>query len=86
MKLQGATISLGGINFAVVLVTKDLIQRQGEADMAIQTMQPSFGGVPVVLMAQKDDGTPVYYGDRDLVQSLVDVPVEKMPWKTYSVN
>jgi len=41
--------------------------------------------VPVVLMAQKENGTPVYYGDENLVRSLADVPIDKMPWREYSV-
>lgn len=85
MQVQGAAISLQGRSFAIVLVGMELATNAGEADMAISTMQPAFGGVPVVLMAQKDDGSPVYYGDQDLVQLLADVPVEKMPWREYSV-
>jgi hypothetical protein len=84
MKVQAAAISLHGANFAVVLVQQDLLGSPGEADMAIETLQPKFGGVPVVLMAQKEDGTPVYYGDQDLVQSLEDLPVDKMPWREYN--
>jgi hypothetical protein len=86
MKIQAAAISLQGINFAVVLAQLDLIHNPGEADLAIDTLQPKFGGVPVVLMAQKEDGTPVYYGDQNLVQSLEDVPVDKMPWQEYQFN
>lgn len=86
MKVQAAAISLQGRNFVVAVVAMDLVQSAGEADMAIDGMQPSFGGVPVLLMAQKDDGTPVYYGDQELVQLLADVPVDKMPWKEYSVS
>lgn len=85
MKVQGAAISLAGVSFAVVLVPMDLVDSPGEADMAIETMQPAFGGVPVVLMAQKDDGSPRYYGDQDLVVSLADVPVDQMPWREYDV-
>lgn len=86
MKVQAAAISLQGHNFAVVLAQMDLIQNPGEADLAIDTLQPKFGGVPVVLMAQKDDGSPVYYGEQDLIQSLEDLPVDKMPWKEYQFN
>lgn len=85
MKVQGAAISVEGVNLAIALVGMELVNNPGEADMAIASMQPSFGGVPVVLMAQKEDGTPVYYGDEELVRSLAFVPVEKMPWKEYSV-
>jgi len=83
VNVQAAAISLQGRNFAVVLAQLDLIHNSGEADLAIDTLQPKFGGVPVVLMAQKEDGTPVYYGDQDLVRSLEDLPVDKMPWKEY---
>jgi hypothetical protein len=33
-------------------------------------MEGKFDGVPVVLMSQRDDTSPVYYGDVDLVKSL----------------
>jgi hypothetical protein len=85
MKLLGAAISLKGENFAIAVVDMDLVKSHGEADMAIETISPTFGGVPVVLMAQKDDGTPVYYGQESLVRSLADIPVDKMPWKEYSI-
>jgi hypothetical protein len=83
MKVQAAAISLQGQKFAVVLAQLDLIHNSGEADLAIDTLQPKFGGVRVVLMAQKEDGTPVYYGEQDLIQMLEDVPIDKMPWKEY---
>ena len=86
MKVQGAAISLAGQNFAVVLVGMDMVQNPGEADMAIDSMQPAFGGVPVILMAQNDKASPTYYGDQGIVALLADVPVEKMPWKEYTVD
>ena len=86
MKVQAAAITLQGNKFIVAIARMDLIHNPGEADLAIDTLQPKFGGVPVVLMAQKEDGTPVYYGEQDLVASLEDLPVEKMPWKEYKFN
>lgn len=86
MKIQAAAISMQGIDFAVVLVGEDLIDNPGEADMTIDRLGPTFGGVPVVLMAQKDDGSPRYYGQRDIVSQLGGVPVDRMPWKEYTVR
>jgi hypothetical protein len=86
MKVQGAAVSLGGKNFVVVLVGMEVVQSPGEADMAIDAMRPSFGGVPVVLMAQNEKGSPTYYGDEDLVRLLAGVPVDEMPWKEYPVG
>lgn len=84
MDVKAAAISLGGNNFVVVLAPLELVKQAGEADMALDTLQQRFG-VAAVLMAQRDDGSPVYYGDKELVGSLRDVPVDEMPWKDYSV-
>ena len=86
MKIQAAAISMHGMNFAVVLCGEDLIDDPGEADMTIDRLAPTFGGVPVVLMAQKEDGSPRYYGQQDIVSNLGGVPVEQMPWKEYTVK
>ena len=84
--VQAAAISLAGIRLVVVAVSLDLVRSPGEADMAIETLTPRFGGVPVVLMGQNDEGSPVYYGDRTLVGMLDGVPLDKMPWKAYHVG
>ena len=85
MKVEAAAISLQGVNFLVVLVNMDLVTHSGEGDMAIETMQSKFGNAPVILMAQREDSSPVYYGDEALVQALRDIPVDEMPWKSYSI-
>jgi len=85
MDVQAAAISLKDTNFVIVLVGIDMVTNSGEADMAIDTLQAKFGNVPVILMAQREDTSPVYYGDQDLVASLRDIPVDEMPWKSYSI-
>jgi hypothetical protein len=84
--VQAAAISLQGHQFVVVVVPLSLVTSPGEADMAIEDLQPYFGDVPVVLMAQKDDGSPSYHGDSQLVDLLADIPIEEMPWKEYPVG
>lgn len=83
MKIRAAAVSLGGTNFVVAATGMDLLQNRPEADLTIESLQPHFGGVPVVLMALRDDDSPAYYGDQDLVRALAEVPVEQMPWKDY---
>jgi len=85
MKVHGAAISVQGVDFAVVVVQMDLVKSPGEADMAIEQLAPVFGGAPVVLMAQRLDGTPTYYGDGKIVELLRGVPIDQMPWKEYTV-
>ena len=85
MDVQAAAISLNNHNFVIVLVGIEMVSNPGEADMAINTLEPKFGNAPVILMAQREDSSPVYYGDQDLVKSLSDVPVDEMPWKSYAI-
>lgn len=82
-QVQAAAISLQGVRFVVVLVSLDMANSPGEADMLIDDLGPRFGNVPIVLMGQYEDGTPAYYGDRDLIDRLADVPIDRMPWKVY---
>lgn len=79
MDLQAAAISLQGNNFVIVLVNMDMVSNSGEADMAIDSLQPKFGNAPVILMAQREDSSPVYYGDQNLVSILGDLPLMKCP-------
>ena len=43
MDVQAAAISLQGQNFIIVLVGMDMVTSSGEADMAIDSLQPKFG-------------------------------------------
>jgi hypothetical protein len=85
MRFQGAVIKEQGITFAVVIVKKYIIGNKLEADKAIQSFQTVFPGIPVVLMAQDARGIPTYYGRRDIVRFMANVPLEAVPWKEYSI-
>lgn len=83
-QVTAAAISMAGTRFMVVLVGLTTASGPGEADLLIAGLQQRFG-VPVVLMGQEEDGTPVYYGNEDLKELLAAVPVDRMPWKGYTL-
>jgi hypothetical protein len=83
--VTAAAIAMAGMRFVVVLVDLATASGPGEADLVIADMQASFG-VPVVLMGQEEDGTPVYYGADELKDRVSAVPVDRMPWKDYTVK
>jgi hypothetical protein len=83
--VTAAAISMMGTKFMIVLVGLTTASGPGEADLVIADMQRRFG-VPIVLMGQQEDGTPIYYGDEDLKDRLTAVPVDRMPWKQYTLN
>jgi hypothetical protein len=86
VQVRAAAISLQGRRLVVVATGPDLVADPAEANLTIETLEPVFGGVPVVLMALSEDDSPTYYGGQDLVRSLAGVPVDEMPWQDYEVG
>jgi hypothetical protein len=85
-QVQAAAISIADVKMVVVLVRRDLVDSPGEAAMLVDAVRPRFGGAAIVLMGQDEDGTAHYHGDPDVVALLTGVPVERMPWRTYSLR
>ncbi len=85
-EVQAAAVSIQGRRMLVVLVPLQLVQSAGEADMLVADLRPRFGNVDMLLMGQDEDGAPHYHGDAALARLLADVPIDKMPWKSYPVG
>ena len=87
MRFQGAVIKEQGVTFAIVIVKKQVLGQPHEADKIIAAFQNTvFPGIPVVLMAQDYQGRPEYYGRKDIVRFLANVPLEAILWKEYFVD
>ena len=86
MRFQGAVIKEQGVTFGIVIVKRHVIDNRISAGQAIITFQPVFPGIPIVLMAQDSRGTPSYYGRKDIVKFLADVPLSGIPWKEYTIG
>ena len=82
-EFTAAVIKEQDVTFAVVLVKGAVFDDKNFADGLIDSLEPSFGGIPVVLMVQDAQGTPTYYGRKDLSEFLSKVPVESLPWQKY---
>ncbi|KAF0098947.1 MAG: hypothetical protein FD144_4022 [Rhodospirillaceae bacterium] len=85
-QFEGAVIREQGVTFAIVVVRQSVLQSTTEANRAIQSFQPAFPGMPVVLMAQDGRGRPTYFGRRDLSQFMANVPLRAVPWKRYTID
>lgn len=86
MTFEGSVITEQGVTFAIVIVKKHVLDSSNEANNAIRTFSPVFGYIPVILMAQDSQGIPTWYGRRDIVNFLRNVPLSAIPWKEYSLN
>lgn len=86
MQFEGAIIREQGITFAVVIVKHHILRNSAQANSAISAFQPTFPGLPVVLMGQDTAGRPNYFGRRDIARFLSRVPMQAIPWKRYTLN
>lgn len=86
MQFDGAVIKEQGITFAVVVVKRHVIDNQHTARVAIEEFCTVFPGLPIILMAQDNRGTPTYYGRQDIARFLSRVSPQRIPWKRYTLN
>lgn len=86
MKFEGALIKEQGIEFAIVIVKKHILDNSFKSDEAIDSFQPYFPGIPVILMAQDNRGTPKYYGRTDIIKFMSNIPLEIVPWQEFTVR
>lgn len=85
-KLQGAVIKEQGVTFAITVVKNNVLNSQNECQQAIQSFQPLFPGIPIVLMSQDSRGTPTYWGRKDIVNFLKRINPGRIPWKEFTFN
>jgi hypothetical protein len=84
MQLEGALIREQGVEFAIVIVKKFVLDNSSRAGSMASQLHLHFGR-PVVLMAQDSRGIPTYVGRRDLVRFLVSVPMTAIPWRRFTI-
>lgn len=86
MKFQGALIKEQNVTFAIVIVKDEVLDDHARRDEARKSFQPVFPGVPVILMAQDYSGAPEYFGRRDIVDFLANLPLSAIPWQEYTLR
>jgi len=85
MRFQGSVIKEQGVTFGIVVVKPHILNLPNERNDMQTFGRRAFGMMPIVLMAQDSRGTPTYYGRRDIVDFLSNVPTYQIPWKEYSI-
>lgn len=85
MRFEGAVIKEQGVTFGILVVKRHVLNSPAERDSVQAQASRLFGGIPTVLMAQDLQGVPEYYGRRDIVNFMANVPLEAVPWKEYTI-
>ena len=84
MTLEGAIVKEQGVTFAIVIVKPYILQSNFESNKAIESFSLYFPNMPIILMAQDYKGRPTYYGRKDIVKFLTNVPLSCIPWKKFT--
>jgi hypothetical protein len=88
VQFEVALVREQGVEFAVVAVKPHVLNSAHEQNSIRSALAPHCGwAVPIVLMAQDDQGVPTYSGRRDVVGFLANsVLVEQLPWRTMTLR
>ena len=85
-QIDAAIVKEQGVTFAIAVVKSYILNSPSERERALVSFQGLFPHMPIILMAQDARGIPHYWGRRDIVNFLANVPMSCIPWKRYTVN
>lgn len=85
MKIQGAVIIEQGVTFAIIVVNQTVTNYTSRAIKVRNHLSQFFPNMPIILMSQDRNGTPHYYGRKDIVDFLRKIRLDQIPWKFYHI-
>ena len=85
MQVDGAIIKEQGKTFSIIIVKRNVIDNNSEADEMRRACASVFPS-PIILMAQDNRGVPIYQGRKDIVRFLSNIDFRRIPWKRYSIG
>ena len=86
MPFEAAVLKEHGVTFVVVVVQKHIIDRKVLAGKTRRKLKRLFHHLPVALVAQVEDGVPIFIGRKDLVRFMRKVDLKDVPWKLYTIE
>ena len=85
IKIRGAVIIEQGVTFAVIAVKQSVTNYTARIVQVRQELQYFFPNMPIILMSQDKNGTPHFYGRKDIVEFLKTIRLDQIPWKDYHI-
>ncbi len=83
--VHGAVIIEQGVTFAVIAVRPEVTRYTIKLTRARRALSRFFPNMPIVLMSQDSNGTPHFYGRKDIVDFLKSIRLDQIPWKEYHI-
>lgn len=86
MDINAAVVRDDEATFVVIIVKKEVMDNRFSIRQARDIFKKYFPLYPIVLMAQDERYNEVFDGPAELVESLTEIDVRKLPWNTYTVK
>ena len=77
---NGAVLPICGVEVLIVVVRPWVLADIHEANLFVVAFYARFRRT-IVLMAQRPDGAPRFYGPTEIVRVLLALPLELIPWR-----
>ena len=85
MKMRAAVIQEQGVTFAVVHVNSSVTNYTSKSIYTRRELQKLFPGLPVILMSLDSNGSPHFYGRKDIVSFLQSIRLDQIPWRSFDL-
>ena len=85
-QIEGAVVKEQGVKFAIVAVKHNVAQDSSENQEAVNAYRHIFPDMPIILLGRDSQGKSAYYGAEELVNFLVNVDPQRIPWRQYIIT
>lgn len=86
MDISAAVIRNDEFTFVVVIVKKEVMENRFSKRQARDIFKKYFPLYPIILMAQDERYNEVFDGPAEMIASLAEIDVRKLPWSTYTIK
>lgn len=87
MRFNGAVVKTDNKTIAIAVVEADFLALEQTEKMAMMKKYATvFRNMPIVFMTQNANDESEFYGRKDLVDSVKEIPLTYMTWKEYKLK
>lgn len=86
MEINAAVVRHEEFTFVVIIVKREVLQNSFSTRQARDIFRRYFPLYPVILMAQDERYNPVFDGPEEIVDYLLEIDVQMLPWSTYTIK
>ncbi len=83
VEVKGSLIKYKESIFAIIEVSKEIIDDESKAMAVINQNSFLFPSYPIVLISFHRNGKPILYGKPELIDLIMTMKLERIPWKLY---